>query len=536
MKKLNMYAAAAVIAASVCASASPEVINAANPICQTAFTPDPAPLVYNDTLYVYTGRDRDGNNDFYYMTGYQVLSTTDMQNWTNHGCFMEDSDFSWGKKDSAWASQCIERNGKFYFYVTFENASGGGRAIGVAVADSPTGPFKDALGKPLVGPNWDYIDPTVMIDDDGQAWLMFGNPTCYYVKLKEDMITLDGEIKKFDMNAQAFGPRNDKPSSYGEGPWIYRRNNLYYLVYAAFYGKDGGESMGYSTAPSVTGPWTYGGQIMKTHNCFTTHGGIIDYKDHSYFFYHKNGLKGGGTFNRSAAVEEFKYNPDGSIPLLTMTNEGPAQLEALNPYRRTEAETICWSEGIKVEACSEGGADIGFIENGDYVKVSGVDFAEGAKSFKASVSSGGNGGSIEMHLDSKDGKIIGTCEVPVTGGWQDWKEVTCDISGAEGEHDLYFVYSGGSSYLFNVDWWEFEPVKSAEPEPPVSLLKLNNGDFNSDGNTDIADYCIALSYVLYRDNPDTLITSGLNRGTLDASDIIRLRSYFLGITDSAYGD
>ncbi len=463
MKKLALYVSAIVAAGAIMTGSSAVVCKSANPICQTAFTPDPAPLVYDDTLSVYTGRYRDGNNDFYYMTGYQVLSTTDMQNWTNHGCIMEDTDFSWGKKDSAWASQCIERNGKFYFYMTFENASGGGRAIGVAVADSPTGPFKDAIGKPLVGPNWDYIDPTVMIDDDGQAWLMFGNPTCYYVKLNEDMISTNGPIQHFDMNASSFGP-SSKASSYGEGPWIYKHDDLYYLVYAAFYGSDGGESMGYSTAPSITGPWTYGGQIMKPHNCFTTHGGIIDYKDRSYFFYHKNGLPGGGTFNRSAAVEEFKYGANGSIPLLTMSDDGPKQIETLNPYKRTEAETICWSEGVKVESCSQGGTNISNIKNGAYVKVKGVDFQEGAETFKASVASAGSGGKIEIHLDSKTGPIVGVCNVSVTDGWQSWEETSCNISGADGEHDVYFVFTGsGSDYLFNVDWWQFGSDKVSAP-------------------------------------------------------------------------
>ena len=129
-----------------------------------------------------------------------------MQNWTDHGMILSWDSFTWGKEDTAWAAQCIERNGKFYYYVTLEHKNGGGRAIGVAVADSPTGPFKDALGKPLVGPNWDYIDPTVFIDDDGQAWLMFGNPSCYYVRLNEDMVSYSGSVGKFDMNAQTFGP------------------------------------------------------------------------------------------------------------------------------------------------------------------------------------------------------------------------------------------------------------------------------------------------------------------------------------------
>jgi len=418
-------------------------------------------MVYNDTVYVYTGRDKD-NSDFYHMPDWHCYSTTDMQNWTDLGTILSWDDFSWGKEDSAWASQCIERNGKFYLYVTLENKSGGGRAIGVAVADSPSGPFKDALNRPLCGPNWEYIDPTVFIDDDGQAWLMFGNPTCYYVKLNEDMISLDGEVKSFDMNTSAFGSttRENAKTSYGEGPWFYRRNNLYYLVYAAFGPGNGSEDIRYSTAPSPTGPWTYRGVVMPTQgNSFTNHSGIIDYKGKSYFFYHNGALKGGGSFDRSVCVEEFKYNPDGSIPEINMSDNGPAQIESLNPFRKTEAETMCWSEGIKTENCSEGGINIANIENGDYIKVKGVDFGEGADKFTASIASATNGGKIELRIDGADGKLIGTCDVPATSGWQNWKEVSCSVD-ISGEHDLYMKFTGNNGYLFNVDWWKFDGAGS----------------------------------------------------------------------------
>ncbi|MBR4626998.1 MAG: family 43 glycosylhydrolase [Ruminococcus sp.] len=459
MKKMISAALAAVMAVSAFNFTAPETAKADNPIVQTSFTPDPAPVVFGDELYVFTGCDREGNNDFYYMTGWQCFSTKDMKNWTDHGRILEDTSFSWCGKNDAWASQCIERNGKYYFYFTTTNQGpgGGGRAIGVAVADSPEGPYKDVLGKPLCGPDWAYIDPTVMIDDDGQAWLMFGNPTCYYVKLKEDMVTLDGEIKSFDMTSQQFGPpAGEHKTSYGEGPWICKHNGLYYLIWASFLSEYGGESQCYATGPSPTGPWTYRGAIQQGSNCFTTHGGIIDYKDHSYFFYHKNGLTGGGPYNRSASCEEFTFNADGTIPVMKLTKSGPDQIEALNPFERVEAETINWCEGVKTEKCSEGGVNIGNIKDGSYVRVTGVDFGAGADSFKASVAAAGEGGTMEIHLDAKDGPVVGVLRVSGTGGWQDWEEVSTNISGASGEHDVYFVFRGTDTYLMNVDWWQFD--------------------------------------------------------------------------------
>ena len=490
MKKKLAICAAGVVCLSVLTQTAPIISHADNPIVQTSFTPDPAPVVFGDELYVFTGCDREGDNDFYKMTGWQCFSTKDMKNWTDHGRILEDTSFSWCNENDAWASQCIERNGKYYFYFTTTNKAGGGRAIGVAVADSPEGPYSDPLGKPLCGPNWDYIDPTVIIDDDGQAWLMFGNPRCYYVKLKEDMVTLDGQIQQFEMNENAFGPTSnaDRTSAYGEGPWICKHGDLYYLVYAAFVGADRGESMAYATGPSVTGPWTYRGQIQTGSNCFTIHGGIVDFKDHSYYFYHMNGLRGGGVYNRSAACEEFTFNPDGTIPLIESTKEGPDQLEAVNPYERVEAETMSWSSGIKTEKIDAGTLAIGYIENGDYVKVSGVDFGEeGAGEFYASVSSNGSGGKIELHLDSETGPVVGTVTAPVTGGWQAWETVSGEVSGATGKHDLYLRFAGDDGYLFNVDWWQFKR-KNAKP----FLL----GDINEDGAITAVDMSIAKQIVL----------------------------------------
>ena len=510
-------------------------VQAANPIVQTSFTPDPAPVVFGDELYVFTGRDREGNNDFYYMTGWQCFSTTDMQNWTDHGCILEDDEFSWCTENNAWASQCIERNGKYYFYFT---TTTNGRAIGVGVADKPEGPYKDVLGKPLCGPDWAYIDPTVIIDDDGQAWLMFGNPDCYYVKLNEDMVSLGGPIQKFNLSL----PSGVK---YTEGPWIYKHENLYYLVFASMVNGFGGESISYCTGPSVTGPWTYGGTIHEGSNCFTTHGGIIDYKGHSYSFYHKSGIPGGSSFNRSAACEEFKYNPDGSIPALKPTNNGPQQLEALNPYRRVEAETMSWSSGIKTEKIDAGTLAIGFIQNGDYVKVSGVDFGEkGASDFYASVASNGQGGKIELHLDGETGPVVGTVTVPVTGDWQKWETVSGKVSGATGQHDLYLRFSGGDSYLFNVDWWQFREEGDTTTEPGVEtapdgsvIHKFKDsgilGDVNGDGLITSVDLSLAKEIILMNLSNNTMIKAAdVNcSGKVEKDDIEWFVKYLTCQTD-----
>lgn len=237
-----------------------------NPIITSIYTADPAPMVYEDTLYLYTTHDEDELiNDFYTMFDWRCYSTKDMVNWTDHGKIFSLDDITWAD-DRAWAPQCIERNGKFFLYCPVHKIDGG-MAISVGVSDSPTGPFKD-LGYPLIDEgDWNDIDPTVFIDDDSQAYLYFGNPELRYVLLNEDMISYDKNvgIVKVPMTEESFGKGGHMTgTTYGEGPWFYKRNGIYYMVFAAFaQGEKRNEHFGYATAKTATGPWVYRGVIME---------------------------------------------------------------------------------------------------------------------------------------------------------------------------------------------------------------------------------------------------------------------------------
>ena len=476
---------------------------AQNPFVQTWCTSDPAPMVHEGTMYVYTGHDEDGA-DFFWMQEWRVYSTQDMVNWQDHGSPLALESFSWAD-DRAWASQTVERDGKFYWYICAHSKLSGGMAIGVAVGDTPTGPFKDALGKPLFeNGSWDHIDPTVFIDDDDQAWLMWGNPQCYYLKLNRDMISYEGELGKLPMTEEAFGGPMMKErekgktykDSYVEGPWLTKRNGVYQLLYAA-----GGvpEHISYSTAPSPLGPWKYAGEIMPLcdTNSFTNHCGVADYKGHSYFFYHTGKLPQGGGFGRSVAVEEFKYNADGSFPTIMPTDKGVKPIATFCPYRKVEAETMAFSKGVKTEQNDEVGVYVSDIHNGDYIKLQNVAFDNKyPRTFTARVASGLRGGQIEIRLDSIGGKCLGTLNVPGTGGWEKWQTITVDldystitdidaptrtISGLTlpATADLYLVFKGRKGpKLFNFDWWEmrgleqvnmplFQTKYTADPSPLV---------------------------------------------------------------------
>ena len=433
---------------------------AQNPIVQTSYTADPAPMVYNDKVYLYTTHDED-NSTWFTMNDWRLYTTSDMVNWTDHGVIMSYTDFSWGKGD-AWAAQCIERNGKFYLYAPLITNINNRGAIGVAVADSPYGPFYDPLGKPLAQSEWGDIDPTVFIDTDGQAYLYWGNPKLYYVKLNEDMISYSGEIVRVPMVAESFGKRGDgtvkdRPTLYEEGPWLYKRNKLYYLFWP---GGPLPEHIGYSTSNSPTGPWKYGGTVMTPEGgVFTNHPGVIDFRGKTYFFYHNGNLPGGGGFTRSVCVQELTFKPDGSILEIKMSKEGIAKgLTTLNPYIKTEAETIAWSEGVKSMQNKQVGVFITAMRNGSFTKVKGVDFRDkGASKFFARIGTTHNGNvNMEVRLDGMDGELLCTVKVPRTGGNDRWALVSTDVPKVKGVHDLYFVFRGkAKTDVMFFDYWRF---------------------------------------------------------------------------------
>ncbi|ORX75387.1 Arabinanase/levansucrase/invertase [Anaeromyces robustus] len=289
-------------------------------IITSMYTADPAPLIVDDTLYIYTTHDEDVLiNNFYTMRDWYVFSTKDMVNWTNHGPILSLDDITWAD-DRAWAPQTIERNGKYYFYYPAHKIDGG-MAVGVAIGDSPVGPFKD-IGEPLVyQDDWIDFDPTVFIDDDGQAYLYFGNPQLRYVLLNEDMVSYNEEVGIVDveLTVEGFGEGNNNPTSYDEGPFFYKRNGIYYMLFSGFRKGYESEYIGYATSTSPTGPWKYGGILMEEHEdkTFTNHSSIVEFNGHTYFFFHTGDLPDGGDFHRSVAYIEFEYNEDGSINPIT---------------------------------------------------------------------------------------------------------------------------------------------------------------------------------------------------------------------------
>lgn len=291
-------------------------VKTGNPVITHKYTADAAALVYRDTVWLYAGHDQcPPPHNRYEMHEWLIFSSTDMVNWKEHTPVPVKETFDWAV-DDAWASQVIERNGKFYWYVTVSHKEIHGKAIGVAVADHPAGPWKDAIGKALITNDmttdtqisWDDIDPSVYIDDNGQAYLFWGNTKCKYVKLKENMTEMEGPIKRIDL------------PFFTEAPWIHKHKGWYYLSYAYQFP----EKIAYAMSRNIEGPYEFKGILNEVAgNSNTNHQAIIEYKGKWYFIYH-NGVipTDGGSFRRSVCIDYLHYHKDGTLKRVVMTTEG----------------------------------------------------------------------------------------------------------------------------------------------------------------------------------------------------------------------
>ncbi|MCR5472723.1 MAG: family 43 glycosylhydrolase [Prevotella sp.] len=438
------------------------------PLFQTKYTADPAPLVVGDTLFLYTSHDaspedipdlNEKSSAGFFMYDWLLWSTTDMVNWTEHGAVASLKDIPWrSRENGAWAIQTVERNGKYYLYAPLH-----GHGIAVLVSDSPYGPFKDPLGKPLVWDqsNWFDIDPSVYTDDDGQAYLYWGNPHTFYARLNDDMISLKDSVTRLPHIRH-----------YQEGPWFYKRDGHYYLGFASTCCP---EALGYAMSDSPVGPWEWKGYIMRpTLRDRGNHPGICDFKGHSYVFGQNYDLMHLETFvhheRRSVSAAELTYQADGTIAEVPywLDQQPLKQLHWLNPYQRVEAETMALGYGLKT--AKMGIANTGVvadmpsstgkrnmyvydIDDQEFIKLRGVDFAAGAKRFQISAAAEGNC-MITLRLDSQDGPVIGTVNISDTKSLERYRSFRTKVNGTAGVHDLYLCFSQvtGSVHL---DWYQF---------------------------------------------------------------------------------
>ena len=308
----------------------PTLAMAQNPIITDLFSADPTARVFNNKVYVYPSHDilppEGQRQDWFCMEDYHVFSSENLTEWTDHGMIVTQNKVPWVRPNSysMWAPDCVYRNGKYYFYFPSSPATGGGFAVGVAIADKPEGPFVP-VAEPIKGVNG--IDPCVLQASDGNAYLFWGNGRC--AKLKENMIELADDnpkekVKWGNREMEMIGVNclQGLPNRQAEGPFAFEYNGNYYLTYP--YVRENTEVLGYAMSKNPMGPYEYKGLIMAEHanGCWTNHHSIINYKGQWYLFYHHNDLSPKDDKRRSVCIDKLFFNPDGTIQEVKPTMRG----------------------------------------------------------------------------------------------------------------------------------------------------------------------------------------------------------------------
>ena len=284
-----------------------------NPIVTDLYTSDPAVLVHGGTVHLYTGHDEAApGDDAYVMRDWHGFSSTDLRTWTPHGPLLHVDDFAWAR-DGAKAGSVVERGGRFFWYVAVNHATIDGGAIGVAVADSPTGPFRDALGEALVTNDVPFdtgddhtIDPSVIVHG-GRAQLFWGKGRCFSAPLDDGMTALAGPVTEIVL------------PSFSEGAHVHERDGWFVLSYGFGYP----QRVAYARSRSLDGPWTFEGIVNEVPgNCATNRPAIVEFGGEWFFFYHNGVLPGGGSHRRSVCVDRLFHDGDGRMQRVRMTSEG----------------------------------------------------------------------------------------------------------------------------------------------------------------------------------------------------------------------
>jgi hypothetical protein len=435
-------------------AALPGNLCAQNPVITNQFTADPSARVFGDRVYVYPSHDipcteGKGRPGWFCMEDYHVFSSSNLTDWTDHGVIITQNNVPWVKPNSysMWAPDCIERNGKYYFYfptsakdtVTY----GRGFTIGVAVADDPKGPYTP---QPVPIKGIRGIDPNVFIDKDGQAYLYWSQQNIYAAKLKENMLELaSGPVVLQDLPTKGLK----------EGPYMFERNGLYYLTYPHVENKI--ERLEYAIGNNPLGPFKFAGVIMdeSATGCWTNHHSFIQFKNQWYLFYHHNDLSPQFDKNRSIRVDSLFFMADGTIKKVIPTLRGVGLTTATKNIQIDRYSHI-----------SDKGASIAFLDtlgkfkgwktmfdnSNSWIQYNSVDFPKKKFKIVTARAFSKTGGTLQFRLNNPQGPLIATLKIPKSN---EWKDIRAMLSAFKpGLQNL--VVSSTENGSVEVDWVRFE--------------------------------------------------------------------------------
>lgn len=426
-------------------------LSAQNPLVTNQYTADPTARVHEGKLYVYPSGDcippegREKEFPRFCMPGYHAFSLENGSTWKDHGWVLKENDVPWGKGDefAMWAPDCVEKDGKYYFYFPAKAKNDTAfRRIGVGVSDNPAGPFKweKSYIKGVSG-----IDPGLFVDDDNKAYLFFGGGQDLYVApLSDDMKSITQDPIKVE----------GLPAGYKEGSFQFKKDGKYYFTFAHVF-IDEGYTIGYAISDSPMGPYTYYGKIMDNINNGTNHHSVVNYNGDWILFYHYWHLSG---FNklRSMCADYMTFKPDGTIKKVVPTLRGIGNPTLGDTIQIDRYNQITGAQTAMVSGDEPAGWMVCEAAIGSSVRFNGVDFGDGsATKMIARIASGQRIGNILVRKGDSNGPIIAKFPIEYTGGWNKWVNVEAPIeTKLTGIHDITVVFTAepGHTKTANLNW------------------------------------------------------------------------------------
>ena len=451
---------------AVCGSLGATEVNDAytstgNPVIPGIGLADPHGVIYGDRLYVYASHDFSAESKGFVTKDWWVWSTADLVHWKKEGILKPEATFIKAPSNTCWAGFGASKNGKYYWYF-----SAGPREVGVVMADSPAGPWKDPLGKPLVPKGsvaTEARDPDILLDDDGKAYMVFGAFHYFVARLNDDMISLAEKPRPLKLDRE-FGPSGEGKTA--DKPSLHKRNGIYYLSWSSFY----------ATGTNVYGPYTYKGSVIDPEKVTPEfrrkgdiqygingiwkdrHGNFFTWHNQWYYATNDKSQAGRSPYFRDCCLSYVHYLDNGDIAPIRLDKIGVGQYDAEQP--RIEAEDFFAMEKAEVKECPAGGFEVRGLQVGSHLVYPNVKNMKQNATLTLSVASAHKAGAeLEVREGGPKGKLLGACDIPNTGGWDRFQTVACRLKNNPGTNSLCLTPKGGDGELVRLDWLTFSVTK-----------------------------------------------------------------------------
>jgi hypothetical protein len=410
---------------------------------------DPHGVVIDGRVYVFTSHDFSPHNKGFWLRDWRVLSSDDLVQWKLESTLTPEHTFIGKPSNQCWASFGVRKKGKYFWYF-----SAGPEQIGVDTADSPAGPWKDPLGKPLIAKGTvatEARDPDVLMDDNGSAYLVFGTWNYFVVRLGDDMISLGEKPRPISIiNAEGpygKGRTDDKPS-------LHKHNGVYYLSYSSFY----------ATGDNPYGPFTYRGSVIQPELTgpgfaqeplrFDRHGNFFQFNHQWYYVCNDHSHLGRHDYYRDAIMSYVHYRDNGEIAPVRIDDVGVGEYDAKRG--RIEAEDFFDSLSTDVGECPAGGFEMQKLTDGSRLYYPNIhNLKEHASITLSAACAAREAGRIEVHNSVPDGALLGVCPIASTGGWDKFRTFTAGLTNRAGTESVCLVFKGGRNEWCHLDWLSF---------------------------------------------------------------------------------